>query len=297
MENKKNIPISLDLQLFAEGGGVSGNSGANATAAVSQKTGENTVSSIGEEATPAAGVNNSFEDRKAKYEAFIKENKDLDDERVQSILKGRLKSSKESAAKLESLSPTLELLAKKYGVKADDIESLNKAIEEDDSYYEQEAFEKGISVEQLKAVRKIEKENAALRKEKDERKRQDAAKETYATWMRQEQEARAVYPSIDLRTELQNPKFAELLKSNIDVKTAYEVIHKDDIIAGAMQYAAQAVEQRIADDIIAGGARPIENGNSSQGAATAKFDPSSMSRAERAEINRRVLRGEKIDLK
>lgn len=301
MENKINIPMDLNLQLLAEGGagnaggaGATGATGESATAAVSHTTGDKSGSLKTEVTAPAAEVDKSADDRRVKYEAFLKEFKDLDDERVQGIVKNRLKSSKDSAAKYDALAPTLETLAKKYGVDATDVEALNRAIDEDDSYYEQEAFEKGVTVEQLKEIRKIEKENASLRKEKEERERQDNAKRIYAGWMEQADKVKAVYPSFNFEAELKNPKFGDLLRSNIDVRTAYEVIHKDDIIAGAMQYTAQTVEQKIADNIIAGGARPSENGNSSQGAAVTKLDPSSMSKAERADINRRVLRGEKI---
>jgi hypothetical protein len=295
MKNNYFIPMALNLQLFAEGTGGAGDSGASATDAVSQSTGENTASIKKEDVSPAAEVDKSADDRRAKYEEFLKEFKDLDDERVQGIVKNRLKSSKDSAAKYDALAPTLEVLAKKYGVEPTDIAALNKAIDEDDSYYEQEALEKGVTVKQLKEIRKIEKENASLKKEKEARKREDSAKKIYSSWMDQAEKTKAVYPSFNLEAELKsNPKFGELLKSNIDVKTAYEVIHKDEIIASAMKYTADTVEQKIADNIIAGGSRPSENGNSSQGAATARLDPSTMSKEERAEINRRVLRGEKI---
>ena len=112
--------------------------------------------------------------------------------------------------------------------------------------------------------------------------------------MEQAESAKQVYPSFDLRAEMQNPKFVDLLRSNIDVRTAYEVIHKDDIIAGAMQFTAKKVEQNITNKIIANGARPSENGNSSQGASVTKSDVSALTKADRAEIARRVARGEKI---
>lgn len=41
-------------------------------------------------------------------------------------------------------------------------------IEEDDSYYEQEAIERGLSIEQLKAFLKLERENAELRRQMQE---------------------------------------------------------------------------------------------------------------------------------
>ena len=312
----KNIlfPKFLNLQLFAEGTGGDGGTGAEgatgetATVAVSQKKGvkSNPLADVKygtqvEEAAPVAEVEATpaptevVEDRNAKFEALIKgEYKDLYDQRVQDTVQKRLKGSKETVDKYNALTPTLEMLAKKYGVDASDIEALNKAIEEDDSYYEEEALEKGISVEQLKEIRKMERENAELRKMKEENDRRENANKLYATWMEQEQQTKSVYPAFDLRTEMQNPKFVELLRSNIDVKTAFEVIHKDEIIPAAMQYTAQQVEQKIANKIIANGARPAENGNSSQGASLTKSDVSQLTKADRAEINRRVLRGDRI---
>jgi hypothetical protein len=249
-----------------------------------------------EEKAPAAEViETPTEDRNAKFEALIKgEYKDLYDARVQDTVQKRLKSSKETVERYEALAPTLEALGKKYGVDPSDIKALNKAIEDDDSYYEQEALEKGMSVEQLKEVRKMEKENAELKKMMEEQNRRDNANKLYAKWMSEAESTKQIYPSFDLETEMQNLKFQELLRSNIDVRTAYEVIHKDDIIAGAMQFTAKKVEQNLTNKIIAQGARPAENGNSSQGASVTKSDVSTLTKADRAEIARRVARGEKI---
>ena len=292
MEKKNLSPMLLDLQLFAEGGGdggtgAEGAKGVNATAAMSQTTGAT---------SPVAEVTTDpTEDRNAKFEALIKgEYKDLYDQRMQDTIQKRLKSTKETVDKYNALTPTLEVLAKKYGVDATDIEALNKAIEEDDSYYEEEALEKGISVQQLKEIRKMEKENAELKRQMEEQNRKENANKLYAQWMEQSESTKTVYPSFDLREEMQNPKFVDLLRSNIDVRTAYEVIHKDDIIAGAMQFAVKTAEQKAVNKVIANGARPAENGNSSQGASVTKSDVSQLTKAERAEIIRRVARGEKI---
>ena len=308
MVNKIHFPMLLNLQLFAEGGGdggtgAEGATGATATAAVSQTKADksNPLANVvygkqAEETTPIAKVESTpTEDRNAKFEALIKgEYKDLYDARMQDTVQKRLKSSKETVDKYNALTPTLELLAKKYGVDASDIKALNKAIEDDDSYYEQEALEKGMTVEHLKEFRKMQKENAELRKIQEEQDRQENANKIYAEWMKQADSTKTVYPSFDLNAEMQNSKFVDLLRSNIDVRTAYEVIHKDDIIAGAMQFAAKTVEQKTINKIIAGGARPAENGNSSQGASVTKSDVSQLTAADRAEIARRVARGEKI---
>ena len=309
MKNTFLFPMLLNLQLFAEGAGggdggtgAEGAKGVTAAAAMPQTKGvKNPLADVKygiQEAdnTPAAEVEATpTEDRNAKFEALIKgEYKDLYDARVQNTIQQRLKGQKETVDKYNALAPTLEVLAKKYGVDASDVKALNKAIEEDDSYFEEEALEKGISVEQLKEIKKIERENASLRQQMEEQNRRENANRFYSKMMEQAESVKKVYPSFDLRTEMQNPRFADLLRNNVDVRTAYEVLHKDDIIPAAMQFAAKTAEQKLTNSIIANGARPAENGNSSQGATVVKSDVSQLSKADRQEIIRRVQRGEKI---
>ena len=300
------IPM-LSLQLFAEGGagdgGTAEGQGVTAAAALPQTKGEkanplaNVKYGIQEEVeAPAAEVQQTAApDLNAEFEELIKgKYKDQYGAKVQDTIQKRLKSTNETVDKYNALQPVLEILGKKHGVDATDIAALTKAIEEDDSYFEEEALQKGMSVQQLKEVRKMERENADLRAQMQEAQRQENGKKLYATWMQQADEAKKVYPTFDLRTEMNNPKFVDLLRSNIDVRTAYEVLHKDEIIPAAMQFTAQAVESKLAKRIASNGARPSENGMSSQSAAVVKSDVSQLSKADRAEIIRRVQRGEKI---
>ena len=307
MKNYFLIPM-LNLQLFAEGagagdGGTAEGQGVTAAAALPQTKGvKNPLAGvkygIQEEAAPAAGVHTETvaqPDRNAEFEKLIKgEYKGEFDTRVQEILQKRLKGQKEVVDKYNALTPTLEMMAKKYGVEPGDIEALSKAIEEDNSFYEDEALEKGMTVQQLKQIKKMERENADLKARMEEAQRQENGKKLYAAWMQQAEEAKKVYPSFDMRTEMNNPKFVDLLRSHIDVRTAYEVLHKDEIIPAAMQFTAKTVESKLAKSIAANGARPSENGMSSQSAAVVKSDVSQLSKEDRAEIIRRVQRGEKI---
>ena len=306
MKFKNYIPM-LSLQIFAEGagagdGGTAEGQGVTEVAALPQTKGAknnplaNVKYGIQEDVAPAAEVQKTATpDREAEFEKLIKgEYKDLYDSRMQDTIQKRLKGSKETVDKYNALTPTIELLAKKYGVDAADIEALNKAIQEDDTYYEDEALEKGLTVQQLKEIRKMERENADLKAKMEESQRQEQGKKLYAAWMQQAEAAKMVYPSFDMQAEMNNPRFVDLLRNNIDVRTAYEVLHKDEIIPAAMQFTAQTVESKIAKKIASNGARPSENGMSSQSAAVVKSDVSQLSKADRAEIIRRVQRGEKI---
>ncbi len=309
----------LDLQLFADGAGAGadggtgadGATGETATAAVSQRKGvksnplANVVYGKQDDGAQTAAVQEGATvtesvaqpDRNAEFEKLIKgEYKDLYDARVSDTIQKRLKGTKETVDKYNALTPTLEMLAKKYGVDATDIEALNKAIEDDDAYYEEEALEKGVTVEQLKEIRKMEKENAELKRQMQAQ--EDAKRRTqqYGEWMEQAKQAKALYPSLDLNVEAKNPQFLRLLNAGVDVGTAYAVVHKDEIIPAAMQYTAKTVEQKLTNKIIANGARPAENGISSQSSAITKTDVSQFTKADRDEIIRRVRNGEKIRL-
>ena len=281
--------MTLDLQLFAEGGDggtvSAGAMGVTESAANSQT-----------QITDGDGTTATTIDRNAEFEKLIKgEYKDLYDARVKDTVQKRLKSTKETVDKYNSLSPMLETLGKKYGVDFNDADALIKAIEEDDSFYEQEALEKGITVEALKEIKKMERENATLKKQMDELNAKENADRQVASWMQEAESVKAIYPSFDLGVELQNPRFIDLLNvPGVDVRTAYELTHKDDIIAGAMQFTAKTVEKKLADKVMANGSRPAENGMNSQAASLTKSDVSQLTKAQRADINRRVLGGERV---
>ena len=300
MKETKNIRF-VNLQLFAESGGsTSGATGVSGSVPGSQSSGVDSnfngtqYGAKGNGTVQNPAVQNE-QDISARFEEMIKgEFKDIYNQRVQDTVQKRLKNSKETVEKYEALVPILEMLGKKYSVDASDINALSKAIEDDDSYYEEEAMEKNMTVEQLKEFKKVERERNLLRKQMNEEKRRQDADRVYSQWMQDAEATKLVYPSFDLRTEMRNPKFQELLRNHIDVRTAYEVIHKDEIIPAAMQFAVQTAEKNFANNVIANGARPIENGNFFQGASSATTDPAKMSKEERAKINARIANGERI---
>ena len=230
MSKTNSFILPVNLQVFAGEGGAGAGSGTG-TGGATGVTGSAPGSQMG--GTDLSGVQYGLpvsgqvataeaDDRASRFDEMIKgEYKDLYDAKVQDIVQRRLRNSKETVDKYNALTPTLELLSRKYGVDATDIKALTAAIEEDDSYYEDEALEKGITVEQLKSIKKMEKENAELKAQMREKEVRQKADQIYAGWMDQAQQMKAVYPSFDLNAELRNQKFVDLLRSNIDVRTAY----------------------------------------------------------------------------
>lgn len=240
-------------------------------------------------------VNSDLNAKKAEFEKLINSDyKDLFTERVQGIIDKRFKETKNLEAQLERLSPVIEILSSKYGVPTDDIDKLSKAIQDDDSYYEDEAAQKGLTVEQLKKFKKMERENAELKRAHEEFQRRQNADRIYADWIHQSEQVKQIYPSFDLNDEIQNPSFLKLLKSGVDVKAAYQAVHMDDILGGAMQYTAQKIQQQTVNSIKARANRPTENGLSSQTGVVVKNDVSKLTAADRREIARRVQFGEHI---
>ncbi len=321
----KQIYGVFDLQLFAEGGAGAGASGAaaagegvgtssdasgvTAAAAGQRKGAKNPLANVvygKQEQTVDAGAGqvqqvaaaadkpDAASDRQAQYNAFRQEFKAELDADTQNIVQRRLKSTKDTVERYEKLAPVLEIIASKYGVDASDADAIRTAIEDDDSYFEQEALEKGMSVADLKAVKKIERENAALKQQIEQSRQKAQVEADVARWMAEAEEAKKVFPGLDLGRELQNPQFLSLLRSNIDLQTAYFAVHNRELVPQVMQYTAAKTQQNVAQSIQAGANRPTENAITPSSTAVIKSDVSKLSKEDRAEIRRRVERGERI---
>lgn len=304
---KKHVQLlDMDLQLFAEGAagaeggtGQSTAAGVTADAAGQQNAGDEGVNAQ-QGASAAAGQEST--DPTADFEALIKgQYKQQYDAKVQEILNGRLKGLRSQLQSYQAGQPVYDVLAQLYGLDPTDYAGIAKAVENDTRFVEKEALETGKSPEDLLELRKVQRENASMRRQmefqnqqREEQRRQQQANEQVATWQRQAAEAQKFYPGINLDTEIKNPDFARLLRNGVPVKAAYEVVHMNDILGGAMQYAAQKAAKNVTDNVIAGTARPAENGTAAQGAVSVKVDPGKFTSKEIKEYRERAARGERI---
>lgn len=290
---------AFSLTLFGEGGG-DGAGVSAATAATASDAGEQTRAIEAQDAAaqPESEINvtaSTVENQDAEFEKLIKgDYKDAFSRRVQNIINGRFKETRTLQEQLQKSTSVFEILAQKYGIKADDIDGIVKALENDDESYREEAMEKGITVEQLKEMKKLEREVLQLRRNESRRDEQDRINRDITNWKNQAESLKEIYPNFNLDTEIEDPQFFSLLRNNVDVRTAYEVIHRDEILGGAMQYAAQTAAKRVADSVAANSKRPVENGVTSQGAVNSQTDVNKLTKAQREEIERRVARGERI---
>lgn len=304
--------FTINLTLFGETGGAAAGSEAGLTGGGNADAGQNRADKADvvygkppvhkdspdtQDAVDGQGKGQAPENREAEFEGLIKgKYRDVFHNRVQEIIDKRFRETRDLEAKMKDAQPLLEIMAGKYGVDASDMKALSKAVQEDTSYFEQEAAEKGVPVETLKEMKRLERENAAFKAAREARERQEQAQRVYGDWMKQAEQLKTVYPSFDFAAETRNPQFLSLLKApGVDVRTAYEVIHRDEILGGAMQHTAQTVAQKVVNDIAARGTRPQENGTAGQSAVVFKSDVNKLTKADRAEILKRVARGERIE--
>ena len=297
--------FKINLRMFdgASSGAGDGDSSAsgvtNSTAASANGNNlENVV--YGKQPNDPNGVANA-EDAKAKYDSYRKgEGKQFIDKDIETAIRRRFKdynTLKESNTKMQNV---MSALATRYGIDANDTDALSKAIADDDSYYEKAADNANMSVEQYKKMMRLEAENAELQRIRAEEANRAEFNRRYAEWSAQAEGAKTVYPNLDLNAEMQNKDFFDLVNRGIDVKTAFEVIHKDEIINGAVsvtaQRTAQAIQQQTVNNIRTKGLRPNESAGSAQSGFVPKTDPSKWTKKDRQEIERRVMKGDKIYL-
>lgn len=245
------------------------------------------------------------EQKKATFDELLNdgEYKDEFDKRVQSIIQKRFKTAKAAEERMTKLSPLLDLIAKKYGVEnLDDVDTLVQKVTDDDAYYEDEAMERGIPVDALKQIQKVESENRVLKQAEAERQAEAEEAERRAEFDRLFMQVRAesdnikkVYPAFDFDTEMRDPNFMRLaFTQGVGPKTAYEIIHKDEIIGGAMQYATQRAQEQTAASIASGNKRPVEGWTGNASPANTKIDVSSLTPQQMKDYIKRAQRGEKI---
>ena len=297
-----NETLMLNLQLFADGSDGGNGTGVNGSAAESH--GDTDLSNVkygidySEEAeeTPAQEAPAQESDLESEYDELVKgKYKDVHNRRMQDTVQKRVKNLQGIAEKYNLAVPVLEGLAQKYGLQnADDIAAIAAAFDDDNQMLEHEADERGITVDQLKSIKKVERENKILKAKQSAIEQEKATNAMIKQWEAQAEEAKKLYPGLDLREELQNQEFAGYLANGWTVEKAYKVVHMDDILASGMQYATQQGAQKVARSVAAGAKRPSEGGNGAGVASLHKTDVSSLTAKDLKEIQRRVQHGERI---
>lgn len=303
MEMKR---FKLNIQFFGEGAGTGASVGTGAEGSGAE-TGSIDLASQGsanngdnvDVTEPQGETAKTPQQRQEDFEALIRgEYREEFQKRTQRIIDKRFKQQGELENTLKSHDELLTVLAQKYGVDSRDAKAIMDAINKDDSFYEQEALDKGLSVKQLKEIKQLERDNASLRKAQEEAESKRHTDQIYSEWLNESEELKNKYglDSFNLESEIQNPEFIKLLAGGISLESAYKAIHFDDMVGGAMAHTAATVKEKMANNIASRSGRPAENGVSSPSTSNFKTDVNKMTKADRAKIMREVQKGANVVL-
>ncbi|MDO5012854.1 MAG: hypothetical protein Q4E56_05060 [Pseudomonadota bacterium] len=231
------------------------------------------------------------------------------EESFESLIKGRYKADYDRRVKKavmerfksinSKFSPILDVLGQQYGIDVSDpdkvdYDALTRRLTDDKRLYEAEALEKGIPLDTLMQMKRMERQNAALQRENAMAQGEMQRREEFDRIVRQFAEVQAIYPGADLSQELANPDFGRLVSNGVPARTAYEVLHKAEIDAAKTRAVAQAAQQQAVAGIQANGMRPPEGAANAGNGVPVQFDPRKLTKQQRDEIRARVNRGEKI---
>ena len=106
--------------------------------------------------------------------------KDLHAKREQELFNRRFKEFKGDREALDAQNPIIDTLKQKYGV--DSADDLQRAIEADDSFWEQAAEDAGMSVQQYREFQSIQRENAAFKAQQEAAQSQAQADQQVQQW-------------------------------------------------------------------------------------------------------------------
>lgn len=212
------------------------------------------------------------------------------DRRVQEFVNRRLQNKN---AELDAVRPIMAILQQRYGIEDGKgaAGAVLDALRRDDAYWESAAEKAGMTAEQYRQIVTVEARNRELQAILAAQQTEQRRNETYRRLTAEAEQVRAMYPDFDVEAELRSgSRFGDLIRSGVDMLTAYQVCHQRDFLAAAQQQAAA----RVADSVRANQSRPAENGSGGGQAAKPVFDPSKLTKAQRRDIERRVRNGERI---
>ena len=295
----RNKLMKLDIQRFAEGGAT----GEGAPSGQVQP-GENTQVVYGKQpgdnapqgAAPAAGEQNAEGNAQnaageETFEELIKGKYKKDFDKTMHNIVGRRLSAER--AKAQESDAIVQKLMIRHGAKS--ISELGKILNED-SQFEAIAAKTGESADTLREIERLRGIEFLFNRQNEQTEAQRLADAQLERWQQEAEGMKELYPDFNLAAELENDQFRALISTKnpqyqISMEDAYKLIHHDDLMKAAEAEAAA----KFAKSVNARAMRPSENGLGNQSGITVKNDVSKLTKKDRAEIARRVARGEKIE--
>ena len=211
---------------------------------------------------------------------------------TQEMINKRFGETKRLEEANREMQEVLDVLYDRYKTK--NAKALLAAISDDSDLWQEEADAAGLTVEQYKKFRRLERQEESRKKADEARRVEEQVNAQMRKWFDEGEELKKTFPAFDLQAEVSNPRFLAMLKSGVDVATAYKAAHMDEIMTDAMKSTQALAEKKVSDNIRARGNRPIENGATGRSPFTVKNDVTKLTREDREEIAKRAARGERI---
>ena len=220
--------------------------------------------------------------------------RDIYTEETQRMINRRFADDSAMRQRMEQMQKSLDIVAQRYGIEDGNLDSVYNALVNDKDALEKGAYEAGMSVEQFKEFQRLQLENKALQAQQRNVIERDMQERRAQGWFREAMALKERYPQFDLPTELQDREFVAGLQKGVPMEQLFKAKYFDRFVGEAAQNAAAQAQKATVDNIRAKGRRPSENGATSGSAFTVKDDVSKLTKKDRAEIARRVVRGESI---
>lgn len=259
---KRLFWYALNLQLFAGEGAESAEGATGVEEAVAE---QNSTTSDEDEFSQL--ISGKFKDQFTK--------------KTQAIIDKRFKQTKELEAYKSKISPVIGKLLQDYGLQEGQEDMLLAAM---DSAATDDAVTEG----EVPSPQGASAENTTPSA-------QETLKGKIGNWIKEAEEFKKLVTQFDLRQELRgNPLFSKMLMSGVPLSIAYETVHRDEFLSGAMQYTAEAVRKQMSQSIAAKGRRPVENGISGESAVVTTVDVNSLTSQDILKILKQVENGASI---
>ena len=204
-------------------------------------------------------------------------------DKVKSIISRRIKEVKSVKEKAEKDAATVEMIMKKFNIKSDDTQEIERVIDE--------TMTETTDTKHAQLIRRLIMENEFLKKDKEKRMYESKSQSVANKLKAQVEETKKIYSDFDIKKELENPEFRRLIKAGVSVKNAYEVANIDTILDSN----SKKTEKNILDSIKSKSNRPVENGSDLTGGILLANGISKLTKKQRAELAKRASRGEKIE--
>lgn len=212
------------------------------------------------------------------------------DDRVHKNIAGKVAQINKLKAQNDSYAPIIRELSMKYNIQDGNLDSILNAIQKDTKSYEDEAYEKNMSVDEVIHLKRIEAENREFKRQAMEAQNRALMTEQINKWVDDAHKFSEMNPAFDFQKETQNQQFVELLKAGIDVKTAYNVMHINEIVDSA----GQVKERETIDRIKSRNSRPDELTKGLTSKVAVKNDVNSFTDEDFERVKQLAAQGKRI---